>query len=160
MKNKTDFSIGIGILVFCTVMLQQIMLLPAPAGSELFSARSFPLGINIFLFILSALLVYSSFKNKKTQSEWPEHRIVIRIGQMALSILCYVLLFIFAGDISIQNAWPVGTVFALSTFLFLIIAQLITGYRNLLKIFLIAGITTIFFYFIFEIGRASCRERV
>ncbi len=149
MKNKTDFSIGIGILVFCTVMLQQIMLLPAPAGSELFSARSFPLGINIFLFILSALLVYSSFKNKKTQSEWPEHRIVIRIGQMALSILCYVLLFIFAGDISIQNAWPVGTVFALSTFLFLIIAQLITGYRNLLKIFLIAGITTIFFYFIF-----------
>lgn len=57
--------------------------------------------------------------------------------------------FIFAGDISIQNAWPVGTVFALSTFLFLIIAQLITGYRNLLKIFLIAGITTIFFYFIF-----------
>ena len=149
MKNKTDFSIGIGILVFCTVMLQQIMLLPAPAGSELFSARSFPLGINIFLFILSALLVYSSFKNKKTQSEWPGHRIVIRIGQMALSILCYVLLFIFAGDISIQNAWPVGTVFALSTFLFLIIAQLITGYRNLLKIFLIAGITTIFFYFIF-----------
>ncbi len=149
MKNKTDFSIGIGILVFCTVMLQQIMLLPAPAGSELFSARSFPLGINIFLFILSALLVYSSFKNKKTQSEWPEHRIVIRIGQMALSILCYVLLFIFAGDISIQNAWSVGTVFALSTFLFLIIAQLITGYRNLLKIFLIAGITTIFFYFIF-----------
>ena len=149
MKNKTDFSIGIGILVFCTVMLQQIMLLPAPAGSELFSARSFPLGINIFLFILSALLVYSSFKNKKTQSEWPEHRIVIRIGQMALSILCYVLLFIFAGDISIQNAWRVGTVFALSTFLFLIIAQLITGYRNLLKIFLIAGITTIFFYFIF-----------
>jgi len=149
MKNKTDFSIGIGILVFCTVMLQQIMLLPAPAGSELFSARSFPLGINIFLFILSALLVYSSFKTKKTQSEWPEHRIVIRIGQMALSILCYVLLFIFAGDISIQNAWPVGTVFALSTFLFLIIAQLITGYRNLLKIFLIAGITTIFFYFIF-----------
>ena len=115
MKNKTDFSIGIGILVFCTVMLQQIMLLPAPAGSELFSARSFPLGINIFLFILSALLVYSSFKNKKTQSEWPVRRIV----------------------------------FALSTFLFLIIAQLITGYRNLLKIFLIAGITTIFFYFIF-----------
>lgn len=149
MKNKTDFSIGIGILVFCTVMLQQIMLLPAPAGSELFSARSFPLGINIFLFILSALLVYSSFKTQKTQSQWPEHRIVIRIGQMALSILCYVLLFIFAGDFSIQNAWPIGTVFALSTFLFLIIAQLITGYRNLLKIFLIAGITTIFFYFIF-----------
>lgn len=149
MKNKTDFSIGIGILVFCTVMLQQIMLLPAPAGSELFSARSFPLGINIFLFILSALLVYSSFKTPKTQSQWPEHRIVIRIGQMALSILCYVLLFIFAGDFSIQNAWPIGTVFALSTFLFLIIAQLITGYRNLLKIFLIAGITTIFFYFIF-----------
>mgnify|MGYP002474303390 FL=1 len=149
MKNKTDFSIGIGILVFCTVMLQQIMLLPAPAGSELFSARSFPLGIDIFLFILSALLVYSSFKTQKVQSEWPENAIRVRIGLMALSILGYVLFFIFAGDLSIQNAWPIGTVFAVSTFLFLMIAQLVTGYKNWVKIFLIAIITTIFFYFIF-----------
>lgn len=149
MKNKTDFSIGIGLLLFCAVMFQQIMMLPAPSGSEAFSARSFPLGVNIFLFILSAVLVLTSFRKQSVSSEWPERFVLIKIGQMALSIFLYVMLFIFVGEVSIQNSWPIGTVFSCTTIVFLIFAQLITGYRNMRKIGLIAAITTVLFYFIF-----------
>lgn len=78
MNNKTDFSIGMGILLLCAVMFQQIMLLPPPEGSEPFSARSFPLGITIFLSILSILLICSSFKKQAAASAWPESAILAK----------------------------------------------------------------------------------
>ncbi len=149
MNNKTDFSIGMGILLLCAVMFQQIMLLPPPEGSELFSARSFPLGITIFLSILSILLICSSFKKQAAASAWPESAILAKIGLMALAIFLYVMAFMFIGEFSIQHAWPVGVVFIASTIVFLFAAQLVTGYRNIAKISLISVTASVLFYFIF-----------
>lgn len=149
MNNKTDFSIGIGILLLCAVMFRQIMLLPPPEGSELFSARSFPLGITIFLSILSVLLIFSSYKKQAAASAWPESAILSKIGLMALAIFLYVMAFMFIGEFSIQRAWPAGAVFIAATTVFLSAAQLVTGYRNLAKISLISVTATISFYFIF-----------
>lgn len=149
MNNKTDFSIGIGILLLCAVMFRQIMLLPPPEGSELFSTRSFPLGITIFLSILSVLLIFSSFKKQAAASAWPESAILSKIGLMALAIFLYVMAFMFIGEFSIQHAWPAGAVFIAATTVFLSAAQLVTGYRNLAKISLISVTATISFYFIF-----------
>jgi len=149
MNNKTDFSIGMGILLLCAVMFQQIMLLPPPEGSEPFSARSFPLGITIFLSILSILLICSSFKKQAAASAWPESAILAKIGLMALAIFLYVMAFMFIGEFSIQHAWPVGVVFIASTIVFLFAAQLVTGYRNIAKISLISVTASVLFYFIF-----------
>lgn len=149
MNNKTDFSIGMGILLLCAVMFQQIMLLPPPEGSEPFSARSFPLGITIFLSILSILLICSSFKKQAAASAWPESTILAKIGLMALAIFLYVMAFMFIGEFSIQHAWPVGVVFIASTIVFLFAAQLVTGYRNIAKISLISITASVLFYFIF-----------
>ncbi len=149
MNNKTDFSIGMGILLLCAVMFQQIMLLPPPEGSEPFSARSFPLGITIFLSILSILLICSSFKKQAVASAWPESAILAKIGLMALAIFLYVMVFMFIGEFSIQHAWPVGVVFIASTIVFLFAAQLVTGYRNIAKISLISVTASVLFYFIF-----------
>ena len=149
MNNKTDFSIGMGILLLCAVMFQQIMLLPPPEGSEPFSARSFPLGITIFLSILSILLICSSFKKQAAASAWPESAILAKIGLMALAIFLYVMAFMFRGEFSIQHAWPVGVVFIASTIVFLFAAQLVTGYRNIAKISLISVTASVLFYFIF-----------
>lgn len=149
MNNKTDFSIGMGILLLCAVMFQQIMLLPPPEGSEPFSARSFPLGITIFLSILSILLICSSFKKQAAASAWPESAILAKIGLMVLAIFLYVMAFMFIGEFSIQHAWPVGVVFIASTIVFLFAAQLVTGYRNIAKISLISVTASVLFYFIF-----------
>jgi len=149
MNNKTDFSIGMGILLLCAVMFQQIMLLPPPEGSEPFSARSFPLGITIFLSILSILLICSSFKKQAAASAWPESAILAKIGLMALAIFLYVMAFMFIGEFSIQHAWPVGVVFIASTIVFLFAAQFVTGYRNIAKISLISVTASVLFYFIF-----------
>ena len=149
MNNKTDFSIGMGILLLCAVMFQQIMLLPPPEGSEPFSARSFPLGITIFLSILSILLICSSFQKQAAASAWPESTILAKIGLMALAIFLYVMAFMFIGEFSIQHAWPVGVVFITSTIVFLFAAQLVTGYRNIAKISLISVTASVLFYFIF-----------
>lgn len=149
MQNKTDFFIGLAILIFCTVMFQQISLIPDSQGIDVITPKTFPFGITCALSIFSLLFIISAFKKNNKQNVWPEKYILKHIFYMALAIIGYVGIFIYLEDISIQNDWPVGIVFSGTTFFFLCISQIITGYKKLFQITAISFGCTLFFYIIF-----------
>ena len=151
MKKKTDFFIGLALLVFCGVMAHQIYLLPPPAGNDFFTAGSFPTGVTAALAVLSLLLVFRSLRAAPGGAAacWPEREIFVRVALMGVWIILYVIGFIMLGDMAYEAEWPEGTGFTLSTLAFLVGAQFITGYRNIFKIVLISIAIAAFLYVVF-----------
>lgn len=148
MKNKTDCCIAVALLLFCGAMAYQISLLPEPAGLDFFSAGSFPTGVTILLALLSLALLVRSFMGKG-ETRWPERPVLVRVLGMAALILAYVVFFVFFGEYAYDALLPAGTGFSTATFLFLAAAQFLTGYRNPLRIALIAAAVTGALYVIF-----------
>lgn len=153
MKNKTDFFIGLTLLVFSCVMGHQILLLPESATIDFFTAGSFPTGITILLALLSLVLMVKAVLNppEAGMSYWPEKIILVRVTLIGIWILCYVTGFILIGEYAYNAQWPDGSGFVLSTFLFLTGAEFLAGYRSLMKILLIATGISIFLYVVFAV---------
>ena len=152
MKNKTDFFIGLALLTFCCVMGYQIHLIPEPAALDFFSAGSFPTGITVALALLSLILLWRAISGKDESTAcWPEKGLAVKVALMAAWILAYVVGFIFLGGYAYDAEWPEGTGFVISTLIFISGAQVLTGYRNPLYIFLISAGISAFLYVVFAI---------
>lgn len=149
MKNKTDVVVGIILLTFCAVMGQQISLIPENTSDRFFNPYTLPMAITFLLAILSSILILKSFWSKKSDSTWPEASVMKRIISMSALILFYVFSFIYLGDYAYNALWPMGTVFGMTTFLFLCLAQVNCGQRNILHIISISFIYTLMCYFAF-----------
>ena len=151
MKNKTDFCIGLALLVFCGVMAHQIHLIPEAAARDVFTAESFPIGITAALALLSLLLMARAVLGRESASCWPEKALLIKVALMGAWILAYVLGFVFLGDYAYEREWPEGTGFVVSTLVFLAGAQVLAGYRNPIRIGLISAGIAAFLYAVFAI---------
>ena len=151
MKNKTDFFIGLALLVICCVMAHQIYLIPESASNDAFTAASFPTGITVALALLSLILMGRAAFGKEAAACWPEKTLFIKIALMGIWILAYVVGFIFLGEYAYDMEWPEGTGFTISTLIFISGALLLTGYRNPLKIGLISAGISAFLFAVFAI---------
>lgn len=155
MKNKTDFIIGLMLIVFCMVMGHQIYLLPPSHSNDLFTATSFPTGILGILFVLSILLIWVSIKQNQTKASWPERPIIMKILLMSLLITAYVIAFIVFGNIAYDALFPIGTSFTVTTFIFLICAQYIANHRKFIQNSIISASMTsacyVAFVFLFKV---------
>ena len=98
MKNKTDFFIGLALLVFCCVMAHQIYLIPESASKDVFTAESFPIGITAALALLSLVLMGRAAFGREAGSCWPEKALFTKIALMGAWILAYVVGFVFLGE--------------------------------------------------------------
>lgn len=151
MKNKTDFFIGLTLLVFCCVMAHQIYLIPESASNDVFTAESFPIGLTAALALLSLILMGRAAFGKEAAPCWPPKALFIKIALMGAWILAYVVGFVFLGGYAYDMEWPQGAGFVISTLIFLTGAQVLVGYRNPLKIGLIASGISAFLYVVFAI---------
>lgn len=146
MKNKTDFFIALALLVICAVAWQQIRLLPESASAEFFRPASFPTGVTVLLAVLACILLVRSFL-VRGRASWPERPVLL----MILLVLGYVAGFVGLGEYAYDALWPGGTGFCSATLVFLVLAQVLTGYRSPWRILLIAGLMTAFLYLVFAL---------
>lgn len=149
MKNKTDFAIGIIILIFCAVMGHQISLIPENTSDRFFNPYTLPILVTSSLAVLASILILKSLWYTENNSTWPEASIMKRIISMSALIIAYVFTFIHLGDYAYNALWPMGSVFAITTFLFLCFAQASCGQRNALRIIIISFIYTLMCYLAF-----------
>lgn len=151
MKNKTDFFIGLALLVFCCVMAHQIYLIPESASKDVFTAESFPIGITAALALLSLVLMGRAAFGREAGSCWPEKALFTKIALMGAWILAYVVGFVFLGEYAYDMEWPEGTGFVISTLIFISGAQFLVGYRNPFRTGLVAAGISAFLYVVFAI---------
>lgn len=150
MSNYTDFFIGLALLAFCCVMGVQIYKIPSTTGVGLTPA-TFPLGVTAMLGLLALVLTFKGMCGKKRASLWPERAILVKVLMMLVLILGYVTAFIQGGELAYEAELPEGIGFCTSTFAFLCCAQVLTGYRSILKIFAFAACITALLYVIFAL---------
>lgn len=152
MKNWTDIVISLVLLIVCGVVWQQTTLLPeTSSGVEFFRPASFPRGVACLLGALSLLLLVRSLRGTDTPALWPEGRILRKVLLMICLVLGYVSLFIYGGDAAYDLQCPEGTGFCVATFVFLVLALLLTGYRRVPFILLLSGTMTAALYVIFAL---------
>ena len=151
MNNKTDFLLGIILIFFSCIMLFQINNIPISNNTNLFTPKSFPFGVACALIFFSCILMINSFKKDTIKSIWPNTNTLKKLLWLFLLIILDVISLMYLEDYFIQFGSPVGSVFYLTTFLFLVISQFITGYKNIFKISLIAFIITTILYGIFVV---------
>lgn len=150
MKNWTDLVISLALLLLCGVVWQQTTLLPeSSSGVEFFRPASFPRGVASLLAALALLLLVRSLRGTDTPARWPEGNILRKVLLMILLVLGYVSLFIYGGDLAYEFQCPEGTGFCVATFVFLILAQLLMGYRRAPAIAALAAAMTAALYAIF-----------
>ncbi|NLW80909.1 MAG: tripartite tricarboxylate transporter TctB family protein [Desulfovibrionales bacterium] len=151
MKNKTDFFCSLALLAACVLLGHQIWLLPAPASKAIITAATFPTWIISFMTLLSCVLLFKSLFGAKGRGDWPERPIFIPILMMGLLILAYIAGFILLGDYAMQNDFPEGTGFVITTWLFLVAAQYMARYRHLVRVPLIATAMTAGMFTVFSV---------
>lgn len=145
MKNKTDFFIALALLVICAVAWQQIRLLPESASAEFFRPASFPTGVTVLLAVLACILLVRSFLVRgRARGRAPG-----AADDFAGARLCGGLCRL--GEYAYDALWPGGTGFCSATLVFLVLAQVLTGYRSPWRILLIAGLMTAFLYLVFAL---------
>ncbi len=149
MQNKTDFFVGLGIIIFTLIMGHQVYLLPEFTGVEYLTPASFPKAIVVILFVLSCILLIKSFRYKNTDASWPEKPILVRIGLISVLVAAYVFGYIHLGEYAYAALWPEGTSFAITTFLFLIASQYVAGNTKPISNVSVASVMTGASYSIF-----------
>ena len=150
MKNWTDLVISLVLFVVCGVVWQQTTLLPeTSSGVEFFRPASFPRGVACLLGALSLLLLIRTLRGTDTPAQWPAWPILRKVLLMILLVLGYVTLFIYGGEMAYDLLLPEGSGFCAATFVFLVLAQLLMGYRRIAPIVLLSGTMTAALYAIF-----------
>lgn len=137
MKSKTDFITGIIGIIFCMVGAWNYTTIDdVSAGTDHLGPGTYPIFILVLTLICSCILMFKSFRYEKVPQFWPQAFIMKKVFAVILSFIFYIVLLVVLDAYfeDLNQAWLDNNMaFAVSTYIYLVLAMYITGRRKIIE---------------------------